>query len=138
LGINDHGDDFSAPDNLKKTCLRRRSARQVHIWLREEGIELPAKSRRGEAHGVVWRLPAYDIVHNILTNPIYAALMPSGARRQQASPRLRESPHCSGAIPTPWRLERRCLTLILDREIVPKLLIRHLAPVLVRHAVLLT
>src|SRR5712672_2158689 len=48
------------------------SARQVHIWLREEGIELPAKSRRGEAHGVVWRLPAYNIVHNILTNPIYA------------------------------------------------------------------
>src|SRR5262249_40997453 len=39
------------------------SARQVHIWLRDEGIELPAKSRRGEAHGVVWRLPAYNIVH---------------------------------------------------------------------------
>lgn len=38
------------------------SARQVHIWLRDEGIELPAKSRRGgmqgEACGVVWRLPA--------------------------------------------------------------------------------
>ncbi len=48
------------------------SARQVHIWLRDEGIELPAKSRQGEAHGVVWRLPAYNIVHNILTNPIYA------------------------------------------------------------------
>src|SRR5262249_50366080 len=48
------------------------SARQVHIWLREEGIELPVKSRQGEAHGVVWRLPAYNIVHNILTNPIYA------------------------------------------------------------------
>jgi DNA invertase Pin-like site-specific DNA recombinase len=48
------------------------SARQVHIWLRDEGIELPVKSRRGEAHGVVWRLPAYNIVHNILTNPIYA------------------------------------------------------------------
>ena len=29
------------------------SARQVHIWLREEGIELPVKSRQGEAHGVV-------------------------------------------------------------------------------------
>jgi hypothetical protein len=27
----------------------------VHIWLRDQGIELPAKSRRGEAHGVVWR-----------------------------------------------------------------------------------
>ncbi|HKD26221.1 MAG TPA: recombinase family protein, partial [Xanthobacteraceae bacterium] len=48
------------------------SARQVHIWLRDEGIELPVKSRRGEAHGVVWRLPAYNIVHNTLTNPIYA------------------------------------------------------------------
>jgi hypothetical protein len=48
------------------------SARQVHIWIRDEGIELPVKSRRGEAHGVVWRLPAYNIVHNILTNPIYA------------------------------------------------------------------
>src|SRR6266568_7840868 len=48
------------------------SARQVHIWLREEGIELPVKSRQGEAHGVVWRLPAYNIVHNILTNPIYS------------------------------------------------------------------
>src|SRR5512145_861800 len=33
-----------------------RSARQVHVWLRDQGIELPAKSRRGEAHGVVWRL----------------------------------------------------------------------------------
>ena len=29
-------------------------------------------ARRGEVHGVVWRLPAYNIVHNILTNPIYA------------------------------------------------------------------
>src|SRR5215470_13593655 len=48
------------------------SARQVHVWLRDEGIELPVKSRQGEAHGVVWRLPAYNIVHNILTNPIYA------------------------------------------------------------------
>ena len=42
------------------------SARQVHIWLREEGIELPVKSRHGEAHAVVWRLPAYNIVHNML------------------------------------------------------------------------
>jgi DNA invertase Pin-like site-specific DNA recombinase len=48
------------------------SARQVHIWLRDEGIELPVKSRNGEAFGIIWRLPAYNIVHNILTNPIYA------------------------------------------------------------------
>jgi DNA invertase Pin-like site-specific DNA recombinase len=34
------------------------SARQVHIWLRDEGIELPVKSRKGEARGIIWRLPA--------------------------------------------------------------------------------
>src|SRR5256714_13444244 len=28
------------------------SARQVHIWLRDEGIELPVKSRAGEARGL--------------------------------------------------------------------------------------
>jgi len=45
------------------------SARQVHIWLHDEKIELPAKSRHGD---IIWRLPAYNIVHGILTNPVYA------------------------------------------------------------------
>ena len=61
------------------------SARQTHIWLRDEGIELPAKSRRGEAHGVVWRLPAYNIVHNILTNPIYAGAYAFGRTTSRIS-----------------------------------------------------
>ena len=61
------------------------SARQAHIWLRDEGIELPAKSRRGEAHGVVWRLPAYNIVHNILTNPIYAGAYAFGRTTSRIS-----------------------------------------------------
>jgi len=49
-----------------------RSARQVLIWLNEEGIKLPVKSRNLEAQGIIWRTPAYNTVHNILTNPIYA------------------------------------------------------------------
>src|SRR6202171_155508 len=61
------------------------SARQVHSWLREEGIELPVKSRHGEAHGVVWRLPAYNIVHNILTNPIYAGAYAFGRTKSRVS-----------------------------------------------------
>jgi DNA invertase Pin-like site-specific DNA recombinase len=61
------------------------SARQVHIWLREERIELPVKSRQGEAHGVVWRLPAYNIVHNILTNPIYAGAYAFGRTKSHVS-----------------------------------------------------
>jgi DNA invertase Pin-like site-specific DNA recombinase len=62
-----------------------RSARQVHIWLRDEVIELPVKSRYGEAHGVVWRLPAYNIVHNILTNPIYAGAYAFGRTTSRIS-----------------------------------------------------
>src|SRR5260370_4766669 len=61
------------------------SARQVHIWLRDECIELPVKSRQGEAHGVVWRLPAYNIVHNILTNPIYAGAYAFGRTTSRVS-----------------------------------------------------
>jgi DNA invertase Pin-like site-specific DNA recombinase len=81
------------PDNRVQDALRLvftkfaelQSARQVHIWLREEGIELPAKSREGETHGVVWRLPAYNIVHNILTNPIYAGAYAFGRTKSRVS-----------------------------------------------------
>src|SRR5450631_2093056 len=46
---------------------------------------LPVKSRQGEAHGVVWRLPAYNIVHNILTNPIYAGAYAFGRTTSRVS-----------------------------------------------------
>jgi len=61
------------------------SVRQVHIWLRDEGIELPVKSRRGEARGIIWRLPAYNTVHNILTNPIYAGAYAFGRTTSRVS-----------------------------------------------------
>jgi DNA invertase Pin-like site-specific DNA recombinase len=61
------------------------SVRQVHIWLREEGIELPVKSRDGEARGIVWRLPAYNIVHSVLTNPIYAGAYVFGRTTSKVS-----------------------------------------------------
>ena len=48
------------------------SARQVHVWLRDEGIALPAKSHDGEGRCIIWKLPMYNTVHNILTNPVYA------------------------------------------------------------------
>jgi len=62
-----------------------RSARQVHLWLRDEGIVLPAKSRQSAALGVVWKLPAYNAVHNILTNPIYAGAYAFGRTGSQVS-----------------------------------------------------
>jgi DNA invertase Pin-like site-specific DNA recombinase len=48
------------------------SVRQVHVWLRDEGIALPAASHDGEERCIVWKLPIYNTVHNILTNPVYA------------------------------------------------------------------
>src|ERR1700721_996409 len=61
------------------------SARQVHIWLRDEGIELPVKSRAGEARGVVWRLAASNIVQNILTTPISAGAYAFGRTTSRVS-----------------------------------------------------
>jgi DNA invertase Pin-like site-specific DNA recombinase len=61
------------------------SARQVHIWLRDEAIELPVKSRGGETRGIIWRLPAYNTVHNILTNPIYAGAYAFGRTTSRVS-----------------------------------------------------
>ncbi len=61
------------------------SARQVHIWLRDESIELPVKGRNAEAQGVVWRLPAYNTVHNILHNPVYAGAYAFGRTTSKIS-----------------------------------------------------
>ena len=58
---------------------------------------MPAKSRRGEAHGVVWRLPAYNIVHNILTNPIYAGAYAFGRTTKPGQRGGRPQAH------SPWR-----------------------------------
>jgi DNA invertase Pin-like site-specific DNA recombinase len=62
------------------------SVRQVHMWLREEGIALPVKSLSAAAERrVVWRLPLYNTVHNILTNPIYAGTYAFGRTTSKVS-----------------------------------------------------
>jgi excisionase family DNA binding protein len=47
------------------------SVRQVHLWLRQERIILPAVSYGPEGRNVEWKLPVYNTIHHILTNPIY-------------------------------------------------------------------
>lgn len=46
------------------------SARQVLLWFRHENIPLPA-TPVGE-QGLVWKLPGYHNILDILTNPLYA------------------------------------------------------------------
>jgi hypothetical protein len=58
---------------------------RLHTWLRDEAIELPVKSRSGETRGIIWRLPAYNTVHNILTNPIYAGAYAFGRTTSRVS-----------------------------------------------------
>ena len=48
------------------------TVRQVHLWLRRENITLPAVVPGAEGRRVEWKLPVYNTIHHILTNPIYA------------------------------------------------------------------
>lgn len=47
------------------------SIRQVHLWLRQEKIVLPAVNYSAEGRQIDWKLPVYNTIHHILTNPIY-------------------------------------------------------------------
>jgi excisionase family DNA binding protein len=47
------------------------SIRQVHLWLRQERIRLPAVETGDDGRRIVWKLPVYNTVHHLLTNPIY-------------------------------------------------------------------
>ena len=48
------------------------SIRQVHLWFRHERIALPAVNYTvADGRSIVWKLPVYNTVHHILTNPIY-------------------------------------------------------------------
>jgi DNA invertase Pin-like site-specific DNA recombinase len=48
------------------------SVRQVHLWLRQEGIALPVVSHGPADREVIWKLPVYNSVKKLLTNPVYA------------------------------------------------------------------
>jgi hypothetical protein len=48
------------------------SVRQLALWLRQEGIELPIAVYGRQGRTVQWRPPRYNTVHRLLTNPVYA------------------------------------------------------------------
>jgi len=49
-----------------------RSVRQVLLWLRQEAILQPSAVYGAEGRNVLWKLPVYNTVLHILTNPVYA------------------------------------------------------------------
>ena len=48
------------------------TVRQVHLWLRQERLPPPAVGHGPEGRRIVWKLPVYNTLHHLLTNPIYA------------------------------------------------------------------
>jgi excisionase family DNA binding protein len=59
------------------------SVRQVAVWLRQEGIELPMFAYGEDGRSMAWCLPRYNSVHRILTNPVYAGAYVFGRTASQ-------------------------------------------------------
>ena len=64
-----------------------RSVRQVHLWLRQEEIRLPAVEQGPAEPRIVWKLPVYNTVLHLLTNPIYAGAYAFGRTCSRVSVR---------------------------------------------------
>jgi DNA invertase Pin-like site-specific DNA recombinase len=61
------------------------SVRQVHLWFRHERVSLPAVTHGAEGRGIVWKLPVYNTILHILTNPIYAGAYAFGRTGSRVS-----------------------------------------------------
>ena len=72
----------------------RASARQVLFWFREQQITLPTISYCEGTRHICWKLPVYNSILAILTNPLYAGAYAFGrteARTQVLAGRARQT-----------------------------------------------
>jgi hypothetical protein len=44
------------------------TVRQVHLWMRQQRLPLPATQYGPEGRKIVWKLPVYNTLHHMLTN----------------------------------------------------------------------
>jgi DNA invertase Pin-like site-specific DNA recombinase len=56
------------------------SIRQTHRWFHEEQIELPVNKPLGGQFQLVWQLPSFSFVSDVLHNPLYAGAYVYGRR----------------------------------------------------------
>ena len=61
------------------------SIRQVLLWFRQEGVELPSVEYGPFGRAVVWKLPVYSSLHHILTNPVHAGAYAYGRTRTETA-----------------------------------------------------
>ncbi len=65
--------------------IEMQSVRQVHLWFRHERVSLPAVAHGAEGRLIEWKLPVYNTILHILTNPIYAGAYAFGRTGSRVS-----------------------------------------------------
>jgi DNA invertase Pin-like site-specific DNA recombinase len=48
------------------------TVRQVHLWMRQERMPMPAVTHSPSGRAITWKLPVYNTVYHVLMNPTYA------------------------------------------------------------------
>src|SRR5207248_1079236 len=61
------------------------TVRQVHLWMRQQRVPLPATQYGPEGRKVIWKLPVYHTLHHMLMNPIYAGAYAFGRTGSRAT-----------------------------------------------------
>jgi len=61
------------------------SVRQAHLWFRHERVPLPAIAWGAEGRRIEWKLPVYNTILHMLTNPIYAGAYAFGRTGSRVS-----------------------------------------------------
>lgn len=83
------------PDEQVRTTLQTlfaqfsqlQAARAVQRYFLEHGLQMPRAVQCGpDAGALVWVRPTYQMIQQVLTNPVYAGLFVYGRRVQQAQP----------------------------------------------------
>ena len=59
------------------------SVRQTFLWFHSEGIQLPVNKKHHGRMGIVWQLPTYSFVKDMLQNPYYAGVYVWGRRQTE-------------------------------------------------------
>jgi DNA invertase Pin-like site-specific DNA recombinase len=60
-----------------------KSVRQTFLWFHGQDVELPVNKSSGERIKVVWQLPTYGFVKDVLQNPFYAGAYVWGRRPRE-------------------------------------------------------
>src|SRR5207249_4099862 len=61
------------------------TVRQVMVWFRQENILLPAIVQGAGKRPIEWRVPHYQTLHHLLTNPVYSGSYVFGRRSTQVT-----------------------------------------------------